>query len=168
MSMIFKFRMLSDENDHFVRDYEVPYDMTLLQFHEFLTRSLGYRDDGLASFFLADDQWRVGREFTLVDMGENAEDAPVPMSEVVLGQLLHQIGERLIYQFDMLGERSYYLELTGAQEAEAGREYPRTAFEHGPAPDQYDPEATPAGGSIFDDIMDDFSDFEGEEGMEDE
>ena len=25
MSMVFKFRMLSDENDHFVRDYEVPY-----------------------------------------------------------------------------------------------------------------------------------------------
>ncbi|EKC56203.1 hypothetical protein OBE_11186, partial [human gut metagenome] len=24
--MVFKFRMLSDENDHFVRDYEVPYD----------------------------------------------------------------------------------------------------------------------------------------------
>ena len=29
MSMIFRFRMLSDENDNFVRDYEVPYDMTL-------------------------------------------------------------------------------------------------------------------------------------------
>ena len=42
MSMVFKFRMLSDENDHFVRDYEVPYDMTLLGFHEFITRSLGY------------------------------------------------------------------------------------------------------------------------------
>lgn len=28
MSMVFRFRMLSDENDNFVRDYEVPYDMT--------------------------------------------------------------------------------------------------------------------------------------------
>ena len=44
MSMVFKFRMLSDENDHFVRDYEVPYDMTLLGFHEFITRSLGYEE----------------------------------------------------------------------------------------------------------------------------
>ena len=31
MSMVFRFRMLSDENDNFVRDYEVPYDMTLLE-----------------------------------------------------------------------------------------------------------------------------------------
>ena len=32
MSMVFKFRMLSDENDNFVRDLEVPYDMTLRGF----------------------------------------------------------------------------------------------------------------------------------------
>jgi hypothetical protein len=54
MSMVFKFRMLSDENDHFVRDYEVPYDMTLLGFHEFITRSLGY-EEGMSSFFTADN-----------------------------------------------------------------------------------------------------------------
>ncbi len=33
MSMVFKFRMLSDENDNFVRDLEVPYDMTLRVFN---------------------------------------------------------------------------------------------------------------------------------------
>ena len=30
MSMVFKFRMLSDENAQFVSDYGVPYDVTLL------------------------------------------------------------------------------------------------------------------------------------------
>ena len=48
--MVFKFRMLSDENDHFVRDYEVPYDMTLLGFHEFITRSLGYEEGMSVSY----------------------------------------------------------------------------------------------------------------------
>ena len=33
MSMIFKFRMLSDENDRFVRDYEVMYDMPVSYTH---------------------------------------------------------------------------------------------------------------------------------------
>lgn len=75
--MVFKFRMLSDENDHFVRDYEVPYDMTLLGFHEFITRSLGY-EEGMSSFFTADKQWNRLREFTLMDMGDNSEDAPLP------------------------------------------------------------------------------------------
>ena len=53
MSMIFRFRMLSDENDNFVRDYEVPYDMTLLDFHRFLLESLEY-EECMTSFFTAD------------------------------------------------------------------------------------------------------------------
>ena len=85
--MVFKFRMLSDENDHFVRDYEVPYDMTLLGFHEFITRSLGY-EEGMSSFFTADKQWNRLREFTLMDMGDNSEDAPLPMADITLGQLI--------------------------------------------------------------------------------
>ena len=42
MSMVFRFRMLSDENDRFVRDYEIMYDATLLEFHEFLLEALEY------------------------------------------------------------------------------------------------------------------------------
>ena len=54
--MVFRFRMLSDENDNFVRDYEVPYDMTLLDFHNFILRSLEY-EECMASFFTADERW---------------------------------------------------------------------------------------------------------------
>ena len=41
MSMIFKFRMLSDESDVFVRDYEVKYDMNLLEFNDFIFKKAG-------------------------------------------------------------------------------------------------------------------------------
>lgn len=145
--MVFKFRMLSDENDHFVRDYEVPYDMTLLGFHEFITRSLGY-EEGMSSFFTADKQWNRLREFTLMDMGDNSEDAPLPMADITLGQLIHNNRDRLIYQFDLMGDRAYYLELTEAKKPEQGMEYPRVAFEHAPAPDQFDPDANESEGSI--------------------
>ena len=67
MSMVFKFRMLSDENDNFVRDLEVPYDMTLRGFHEFLVRILGY-EACMTSFFTADGQWERLQEYTLLDM----------------------------------------------------------------------------------------------------
>ena len=52
--MIFKFRMLSDENDNFLREYEVPYDMTLLELHRFICRDLKYDPDNMVSFFLSD------------------------------------------------------------------------------------------------------------------
>lgn len=165
--MILQFRMLSDENDNFVRDYEVMYDMTLANFHKFILASLDY-EDCMASFFTADDRWERLHEFTAVDMG-GGEDAPTPMDAVTLGQIIHNHRDRLIYQFDMLTDRAYYLELTGAKEAEAGFDYPRVAFENAPAPDQFDPDAVDSNeGSIFDEMMDGFNDFEGDDNYDDE
>ena len=124
MSMVFRFRMLSDENDNFVRDYEVLYDTTLLDFHNFILRSLEY-EDCMASFFTADDRWEKQREFTFMDMDDGSENAPVAMEKVTLGQIIHDRRDRLIYLFDLFGDRAYYLELTGAYEADKEASYPR-------------------------------------------
>ena len=158
--MVFRFRMLSDENDRFVRDYEVSYD----------TSSLEY-EPCMASFFTADDRWNRLREFTLMDMGAENGEGPEPMERIALGQILHSNRDRLIYLFDLFGDRAYYLELTGAAEAQAGAEYPREIFARAEAPDQYDPSKTRADeeeGSMFDEAMDDFREFEGDDAYDDE
>lgn len=164
--MVFKFRMLSDENDRFVRDYEALYDTTLLAFHEFLRDSLGY-EEGMVSFFTADERWQKREEFTLMDMNDGSEHAPRAMAEVTLGQILHRNRDRLIYQFDLFGDRAYYLELTGTAEAAGGVGYPREVYAEGAVPDQYDPTALEQEGSIFEEMMSDFKEFEGEEGYDD-
>jgi len=169
MSMIFRFRMLSDENDRFVRDYEVPYDMTLLDFHRFLLESLEY-EECMTSFFTADERWEKQREFTLMDMGDGSAEGPEPMERVTLGQIIHNRRDRLIYLFDLFGDRAYYLELTGSYEADKDASYPREIFARAEAPDQYDPSRSRSDdeGSIFDDAMGDFSDFEGDDSYDDE
>ena len=148
--MVFRFRMLSDENDRFVRDYEVMYDMTLLDFHNFILSSLEY-EPCMASFFTADDRWEKKREFTLMDMNDGSADAPETMERVRLGQIIHNNRDRLIYLFDLFGDRAYYLEAE--------------------APDQYDPSKNRPEedeGSAFDEMMGDFSDFEGDDNYDDE
>ena len=67
MSMIFQFRMLCDEDDYFLREYEVPYDMTLAAFRDFINKDLQYRPEELTSFFTADDRWNKLQEFTAMD-----------------------------------------------------------------------------------------------------
>ena len=136
--MVFRFRMLSDENDNFVRDYEVLYDTTLLEFHDFILRSLEY-EECMASFFTADDRWEKLREFTRMDMDDGAEDAPLAMEKVTLGQIIHNNRDRLIYLFDIFGDRAYFLELTGSFESKPGISYPREIYVQAEAPDQYDP-----------------------------
>ena len=94
MSMIFGFRMLSDEDDNFIRDYEIPYDMTLKDFYRFICGDLNYNDKEMSSFFLSNDNWEKLKEFTSEDMGfgNDAEDelAPVAMENVLLGQIIRE------------------------------------------------------------------------------
>lgn len=84
MSMIFQFRMLCDEDDYFLREYEVPYDMTLAAFRDFINKDLQYRPEELTSFFTADDRWNKLQEFTAMDMGATESD----------GELLPQAMDR--------------------------------------------------------------------------
>ena len=42
MSKVYRFRMLSDENDNFVRDFEGPAEASLLDMHDFIIGMLGY------------------------------------------------------------------------------------------------------------------------------
>ena len=167
--MILKFRMLSDENDNFVRDFEVRPEMTLAKLHEFILGALDY-DDCIASFFSADDRWNRLHEYTSVDMGETGSDTvPTPMSETTLAEVIIGGSERLVYQFDLLSDRAYYLSLVDSSKPNPALDYPRVAFEHASAPDQYDPgESLSDEGSIFDEMMGDFSDFEGCDDYDDE
>lgn len=175
MSMIFKFRMLSNEVEDFVRDYEVPYDMNLADFHTFLRESVQYSPAEMASIFTSDSEWEKMREFTSVDMGFGPSDdaefpVPQPMDSITLGQLLHEKFGRLIYVFDIFNERQFFIELVEAKFAEDGVDYPRIVTSEGEPPVQYrdqgeepDPER-----SMFDEAMDEFGDFAGDDTYDDE
>ncbi|MEG1635850.1 MAG: hypothetical protein RR388_09495, partial [Rikenellaceae bacterium] len=67
--MIFKFRMLSDEDENFLRDYEISYDATLKDFHSLICDDIKYDPEQMCSIFLCNDRWMKLREFTLFDMG---------------------------------------------------------------------------------------------------
>lgn len=161
--------MLSDENDNFVRDFEVSHEMNLLELHNFIIASIDY-DDCMASFYTADEQWQPLQEFSLMDLGEERfEGAPVAMEKVSLAELVVSECNRLIYQFDMIADRAFYIEVVSAQQPNPELEYPRVSFENARVPDQYDPDAVPADdGSIFDEMMDEFGEFDGDDSYDDE
>lgn len=171
MATIFRFRMLSDENDNFVRDFEMEESSTLLQMHEFIIDMLKY-DQCMASFYTADERWEREQEYTYMDMGMGMGDGgsgtPKPMEEAVLADILHHLHDRLIYIFDPFTQRAYYIELIETKEPQKGMSYPRLQFAHAATPDQYDPEASEDSGSIFDEIMGEFNDFDGDDNYDDE
>lgn len=167
MAMVFKFRMLSDENDNFLRDYEVLYDMSLLEFHNYICETLDYDAAAGASFFLADKQWEKLEEFTYFDV-DGGEEGPRAMDKVTLGRIIRKSNDRLIYTFDMFGDRSLYLELTATLEQGKDIEYPRITLAEAAAPDQFDASVVMAEASIFEEALGDFNSFEGDDYYDDE
>lgn len=169
MPMIYQFRALSDENDRFARDYQLMYDATLRDFHNFICADLGFDPESMASFFLSDRGWEKLREFTLFDMGGDfGDEAPLTMDGVTLHEVIEDNGDRLIYTFDIFGDRSLYMEMTGVYKSEDGAAYPRTILSEGDAPDQFDADAATGADSIFDEAMDEFGGFEGDDSYQDE
>ncbi len=165
--MIYQLRMLSDENDNFVRGYELEDTSSLLDLHQLICRDLDFDPAAVTSFYASDSQWEKHQEYTLEDMGAGDElgaDAPRTMAETPLFEVLGKKFARLIYLFDMMGDRALFLEMVEAKNAD-GQPYPRVVLSEGDAPGQFEPEG---GGSIFDDIMSDFNDFEGDDSYEDD
>lgn len=162
--MIFTLRMLSDENEDFVRDYEVLDNTDLQQLHDIICNDLGYDTAGFSSFFTANKNWNKLQEYTLMDMFDDSTDAiTLPMEGSLLRDIIASGSSRLIFVFDQISGRSLYLEIAGVKKEEAGMEYPRTAFSAGDPPSQESDEML----DIDDPFADMMEEFEGVEGVED-
>lgn len=149
--MIYKFRMISGDDELFLREYEIPDNHTFLSFHNFIQKDLGYDSAQLASFFLTDEQWNKGLELTLIDMDNDAGLAAIPMESVTLGELLKNKKDRLLYVFDIFSDRCFFVELSDIVEPTTSLKYPICKTSIGTPPEQLKIEDI----SIEDIVMDD-------------
>ena len=49
--MIYRFTLISDEADDFLREIQIDPEATFQEFHEAILKSVGYADDQMTSFF---------------------------------------------------------------------------------------------------------------------
>ena len=96
--MIFKFLILSDEVDDFAREISIDSEATFLELNDAILESVNYTKDQMTSFFICEDDWEKKTEITL-------------MAETRLSELLEDEKQRLIFVFDNMTERSFFMEL---------------------------------------------------------
>ncbi len=109
--MVYKFLLLSDEADNFTREIEIGSDATFFQFHETILESVGYNKDQITSFFICGDNWEKREEITLIEMDSSSEYDNFVMEDTHLDEFVEDEGQRLLYVFDNLTERSFFIEL---------------------------------------------------------
>lgn len=109
--MVYRFLMLSEENDFFRREIQIDSEATFAELNDFILDHLGYGRQEMTTFHICDDEWNKLQEVTLLDMGMSSEYDLYLMENTRLEELLEDKGQRLIFIFDMLSERGFFIEL---------------------------------------------------------
>ncbi len=109
--MVYKFKLVSDEVSNFAREIEIDSESTFLQLRNAILESVDFSKDELDSFFLCEDDWTKQEEITLEDMGSSSDRDIWLMEETPVGELVEEEGQKLIFVFDYVTERSFFMEL---------------------------------------------------------
>lgn len=134
--MIYKFLLLSDEVESFTREISINANASFLELNDAIIEAVGYSKDQLTSFFLCEDNWEKREEITLMDMGTSSfEDDILLMEETIISDYVEDEHQRLLFQFDIMADRSLFMEL---REIEFGKDLsePMCSQSKGKAPKQ--------------------------------
>ena len=110
--MIYRFTLISDESDDFVREIQIDPDATFYDFHKAILQSVDYKDNQMTSFFICDEGWEKEKEITLEEMNADPEVDCWIMKDTLLSDLIEDEHQKVIYVFDYMTERSFFIEQT--------------------------------------------------------
>ncbi len=134
----YRFRILNEDQDNFVRDIDILANQTFQDFHQAFIDMFNLKNDELASFYICDSRWIRLKELTLIDMrhdeiedtdDEDSKDMkthiPVSvMKDVKIKDAIDDPHQRLIYEYDFLNSFVFYIELIKIIKSEEGKTYP--------------------------------------------
>ena len=109
--MIFNFRIVSDEVDNFKREIKIDAEATFLDFKNAICDAVGYDKNQMSSFFLCDRNWEKEKEITMEDMGSDSDQDVWLMEDSVLSDFIDDEGQKLLFTFDYLTDRSFFIEM---------------------------------------------------------
>jgi hypothetical protein len=109
--MVYKFLLLSDEVDNFKREIQISSQATFLDFHNEILKATGYEEKQMYSFFICGNDWSKHTEITLIEMDTSSEEDSYIMENTYLEDLLEEEHQKLLYVFDQMTERVFFIEL---------------------------------------------------------
>ena len=111
--MVYRFLIISDEAANFKREIQISSEATFLDLHHAILDATQYARNEICSFFICDDDWNKKVEITLIDMGAAPSEVDIYlMEDTPLEELLEDEQQKLLYIFDYMYERAFFMELT--------------------------------------------------------
>lgn len=112
--MIYTFSVTSDESKKFLREIEIDSEALFIDLNDAILDSVGYTKDQLTSFWVCDEYWEMQEEVVMsADMHMRADEDTYTMADTRLNEFVKEKGDRILFVYDTLNERSFFMELIG-------------------------------------------------------
>ena len=109
--MIYRFRLISNEQDDFLRDFETTGSHTFYDLHMAIQNEMKYDKSQISSFFLCNENWEKDREITLFGLSDEENPELLIMDKEIIADYIKEKGQKLLYVFDVFNERAFYIEV---------------------------------------------------------
>jgi len=131
--MIYKLRVILDNEDDVFRDLAIENTDTLEDLHNAIVNAFGFDGSEMASFYTCDDNWNQEDEIPLFDTGDVPGEMRI-MSDLSLEDMFYEKQTKIIYVYDFLNMWTFLVELAAIEEKQAGATYPELLYSHGLMP----------------------------------
>lgn len=109
--MIYKFVLVSDEVEDFMREISIDSEAKFIDLNNAILDSVNYTKDNLTSFFLCNEDWEKEQEITLMEMDTASDTDNYVMDDTVLSELLSDEGQKMLFVFDFMSDRAFFMQL---------------------------------------------------------
>ena len=127
--MILRIRTILDVKDDVIRDIEIDDDSNLEDLSIFITKSYGFEEKEMASFFKTDEKWKQGEEMNLIELDEKKS-----FSKNKLNTIFNEDNKRLIFIYDFLALWTFYIDVIEFTQPVKNTTYPNLVFSMGEIP----------------------------------
>lgn len=147
--LVYKFKILLEDNDNFLREIEIKPSQTFEDFYNSIIDCVRIEPGEMASFFICDSKWRKQQEITLYKMDDdddiNDQSHPkiLVMGETTLKECIDNPNERLIFIYDFLKMHTFYIELFKIYDCDEKVDFPRCLKRIGDIPKALSRKANP-------------------------
>lgn len=110
--MIYRFILISDEAEGFMREIKIDANDNFFSLHQAILNACGYNNDDLTFFTICENGWEKLQDITIEDLGESSEQDSYVMDKTRLSEFLQDEKQHLLYTFDTLADRKFFIELS--------------------------------------------------------
>lgn len=137
--MLIKYRLISGENEDFVRDIEIHEENSFLDLNLAIQDACNFDSSFLSTFYLSNKSWDKLDEIVQDKIDAETQGDVLLMEDTKLSHFEPELGQRYIYIFDFFSIRAFFIEIVNIRNIEKTDhllEFPICTLSKGKAPEQ--------------------------------